>query len=81
MLYLYPLLLQALKGVRFQPWLRGSLEGITASEMRGLMSARDRFRRGLLTHVFLHARLERGRYADRGGEVRQELRRRAFARS
>ena len=28
MLYLYPLLLQALKGVRFQPWLRGSLEGI-----------------------------------------------------
>ena len=30
MLYLYPLLLQALKGVRFQPWLRGSLDGITA---------------------------------------------------
>ncbi|HEX5899842.1 MAG TPA: hypothetical protein VFY32_10635 [Solirubrobacteraceae bacterium] len=78
MLYLYPLLLQALKGVRFQPWLRGSLEGITATEMRGLLSARDRFRRGLLTHVFLHARLERGRYADRGGEVRQELRRAGF---
>jgi SAM-dependent methyltransferase len=78
MLYLYPLLLQALKGVRFQPWLRGSLEGITATEMRGLMSARDRFRRGLLTHVFLHARLERGRYADRGGEVRQDLRRAGF---
>jgi hypothetical protein len=77
MLYLYPLLLQALKGVRFQPWLRGSLEGITATEMRGLMSARDRFRRGLPTHVFLHARLER-RYADRGGEVRQDLRRAGF---
>jgi hypothetical protein len=77
MLYLYPLLLQALKGVRFQPWLRGSIDGITAAEMRGLMSARDRFRRGLLTHVFLHARLER-RYADRGGEVRQDLRRAGF---
>ena len=77
MLYLYPLLLQALKGVRFQPWLRGSLEGITATEMRGLMSARDHFRRGLLTHVFLHARLER-RYADRGGEVRDDLRRAGF---
>ena len=77
MLYLYPLLLQALKGVRFQPWLRGSLEGITATEMRGLMSARDRFRRGLPTHVFLHARLER-RYADRGGEVREDLRRAGF---
>jgi hypothetical protein len=77
MLYLYPLLLQALKGVRFQPWLRGSLEGITATEMRGLMSARDRFRRGLPTHVFLHARLER-RYADRGGEIREDLRRAGF---
>jgi hypothetical protein len=77
MLYLYPLLLQALKGVRFHPWLRGSLEGITATEMRGLMSARDRFRRGLLTHVFLHARLER-RYADRSGEVREDLRRAGF---
>jgi hypothetical protein len=77
MLYLYPLLLQALKGVRFQPWLRGSLEGITATEMRALMSLRDRFRRGMTTHVFLHARLER-RYEDRGGEVREDLRRAGF---
>jgi SAM-dependent methyltransferase len=58
MLYLYPLLLQALKNVSFQPWLRGSIDGITATQMRGLMSVRDRFRRGLTTHVFLHARLE-----------------------
>jgi hypothetical protein len=77
MLYLYPLLLQALKGVRFQPWLRGSIDGITPIEMRGLLSARDRFRRGLLAHVFLHARLER-RYADRGGEIREDLRQAGF---
>jgi hypothetical protein len=77
MLYLYPLLLQALKGVRFQPWLRGSIDGITAAEMRGLLSARDRFHRGLLIHVFLHARLER-RYADRGGEIRKDLRQAGF---
>jgi SAM-dependent methyltransferase len=77
MLYLYPLLLQGLKGVRFQPWLRGSIEGITPAEMRGLLSARDRVRRGLVTHVFLHARLER-RYADRGGETREDLRQAGF---
>jgi hypothetical protein len=77
MLYLYPLLLQALKGARFQPWLRGSIDGITPAEMRGLLSARDRFRRGLLTHVFLHARLER-RHGDRGGEVREDLRQAGF---
>jgi hypothetical protein len=57
--YLYPLLLQATKGLHFQPWLRGSLEGISPAQMRALMSVRDRFRRGYLLHVFLHARLER----------------------
>ena len=35
MLYLYPLLLQSAKGVPFQPWLRGSIDGITPSQMRG----------------------------------------------
>lgn len=59
MLYLYPLLLQALKGVDFRAWLRGSIDGISPLEMRGLMCFRDRFRRGLATSVFLHARLER----------------------
>src|SRR5438874_5954734 len=33
MLFLYPLLLQAWKDVPFQPWLRGSLEGITPQEV------------------------------------------------
>jgi SAM-dependent methyltransferase len=74
MLYLYPLLLQAVKDVRFHPWLRGSIDGITPPEMRGLMSFRDRFRRGMTTHVFLHARLERS-YADRAKEVRRDVKR------
>jgi SAM-dependent methyltransferase len=74
MLYLYPLLLQAVKGVPFQPWLRGSIDGITPSQMRALLSLRDRFRRGLFTNVFLHARLER-RYADRPEQTKQEVRR------
>ncbi|MGZ4319053.1 MAG: methyltransferase, partial [Gaiellaceae bacterium] len=51
MLFLYPLLLRAWKDVPFQPWLRGSLNGITPQEMRNLLSLRDRFRRGTLTHV------------------------------
>jgi hypothetical protein len=74
MLYLYPLLLQAVKGVPFQGWLRGSIDGITPAEMRGLMSFRDRFRRGLTTNVFLHARLE-ARYADKPRETKQEVKR------
>jgi SAM-dependent methyltransferase len=77
MLYLYPLLLQAVKDVRFHAWLRGSIDGITPQEMANLLSFRDRFRRGLPTNVFLHARLER-RYADRGGEVKRDIKRAGF---
>jgi SAM-dependent methyltransferase len=74
MLYLYPLVLQAVKGVPFQPWLRGSIDGITPSQMRNLMSFRDRFRKGMFTNVFLHAKLE-ARYADRPDQVKQEVKR------
>jgi SAM-dependent methyltransferase len=76
-LFLYPLLLSAWKGIPHQPWLRGNLDGISPRECRNLLSARDLFRRGALTHVALHARLER-RHADRGGEVKTELKRAGF---
>jgi hypothetical protein len=73
MLFLYPLMLQAWKGAPFHPWLRGSIDGIRPTEMRGLMSFRDRFRRGAFSNVFLHARLE-GRYSEqKGSEVKKEL--------
>jgi hypothetical protein len=76
-LFLYPLMLQAWKDIEFQPWLRGSVEGIPPPQMRNLLSLRDRFRRGATTHVVLHARLER-RYGDRGRDVRRELRAAGF---
>ncbi|MEA2331745.1 MAG: hypothetical protein QOH58_1883 [Thermoleophilaceae bacterium] len=74
MLYLYPLVLQASKDVPFHPWLRGSIDGITPTQMRGLLSFRDRFRKGMFTNVFLHAKLE-ARYADKPSQVKQEVRR------
>jgi SAM-dependent methyltransferase len=55
-LCLYPLLLAAYRGVPFQPWLRGRLEGITPQEADRLLGGRTRFRRGVLSHVWLHAR-------------------------
>jgi len=78
MLNLYPLLLQAYRDVPFQPWLRGSLDGISPREAAGLFSLRDRLRRGIFTHVALHARLER-RYEEReGGEVKRDLKKARF---
>ena len=70
-------MLQAFRDVSYHAWLRGSLEGITPAELRNLLRLRDRFRRGVLTHVVLHAKLE-ARYADRPREVKSELRKAGF---
>jgi SAM-dependent methyltransferase len=77
MLFLYPLLLQAYKDMPFQPWLRGKLDGISPQECRDLLSLRDLFHRGVLGHVVLHARLERGqKHSSR--DVKSELQRAGF---
>ena len=76
-LLLYPLLLQAYKGAPFQPWLRGSVDGIEPRECRSVMSLRDLLRRGVLTHVVLHSRFE-ARYGDRSRDVKRELRSAGF---
>lgn len=79
MLFLYPLMLQAYKGVPFHAWLRGSIDGITPAEFRGLISFRDRFRKGVTPHVVLHSRLER-RYARvEGRTVERDVRRAGFS--
>jgi len=75
--FLYPLFLQAYKGVPFQPWLRGRLDGIEAAECRRLMSWRDALRPGVLTHVIAHSRLQH-RYGATTPKVKQELHRAGF---
>lgn len=77
MLYLYPLLLQSVKGVSYHALLRGAIDGISPAQMRGMTSFRDRFRRGFYLNVFLHAKLE-ARHGDRGGEVRAEVKKAGF---
>ncbi len=57
--FLNPLLLQAYRGVDFQPWLRGRLGGIPTGQIRRLLSGRDVLRKGTLKHVLLHDVLQR----------------------
>jgi ribosomal protein L11 methylase PrmA len=78
-LFLNPLLLQALAGIPFQPWLRGSLNGITPTQAAAALGPRQRLRRDVLTHVRLHARAE-AHYADADAErdVRSELKAAGF---
>lgn len=74
-LALYPLMIQAYAGLPFQPWLRGSLEGIEPAEARAVLRGRHTFRPGVLAHVALHARLER-REGDR--DTRTEVKKAGF---
>jgi hypothetical protein len=76
-MFLYPLFLQAYKGVPFHPWLRGRLDGISAQECRRLMSWRDLFRPGVLSHVVAQDRFEH-RYADTTRNIRRELHQAGF---
>ena len=70
--FLYPLLLQGYKNVSFHPWLRGALDGIDPENCWNLMSFRELFRRGVLTHVYLHAQLQK-RYALHHGPKKKEM--------
>jgi hypothetical protein len=70
---LYPLLLQAHKDVRFQPWLRGQLGGIAPQELARLFVGRERLRPGVLKHVVLHGAMDRRHSGARAQDTRREL--------
>jgi hypothetical protein len=77
MLFLYPLMLQAYKDLPFHAALRGSLDGIPPREARSVLAG-ERFRKGVLSNVLLHARLESRYAAVEGREVKREMRRAGF---
>jgi hypothetical protein len=64
-------MLQAWKGVHFQPWLRGRIDGIPPEQFSRLLSIRDLFRRGAFTHAWLHGLLASRDSANQ--PVRQSL--------
>jgi len=76
-LFLYPLFLQAYKDLPFQPWLRGSLEGIEPTQCARLMSLRDLFRPGVLSHVVLQAKAQAS-YAQTERNLKKDLRQAGF---
>ncbi len=71
-MFLYPLLLHAYRNIPFQPWLRGAIDGIDAEVCRRLLSARDVFRPGVLTHVYLQAKMQAA-YSSTTRDVRADL--------
>jgi hypothetical protein len=75
-LFLFPLMMRAWAGLPFQPWLRGNMEGPTASEMRKVLSLGKRLRPAALMHVSLQARMEE---RMSGAAVRSQLKTAGFS--
>jgi ribosomal protein L11 methylase PrmA len=76
-MYLFPLMLQAYKGVDFQPFLRSAIDGVRLQVINKLFNTRDILRGGVLGHVWLHARLDLG-YGNTGKNVRGSIRSAGF---
>lgn len=76
-MFLFPLMMQAYKDLPFAPWLRGRLDGIAATEFRGMLGSRDLLRRGVMLHTALQARAER-RYQNSEQNVREVMREAGF---
>ena len=64
MMFLYPLMFRAYKGIDYLPFLRGSLEGIEPATANQVLTGFSRFRRGVLSHVYLHAKMQE-KYANK----------------
>jgi SAM-dependent methyltransferase len=78
MLFLFPLLLEAYRGLSFQPLLRGSLEGIEPADCRRMLRLRDLIRPGVLGNVVVHSRLQRAS-GDGSRGMRRELEEAGFS--
>ncbi len=73
--YLFPLMMGAWASIPFRPWLRGDMEGPTASQMRKLLPMGKRLRPAALMHVTLQSRMEE---RMSGMAVRDDLKQAGF---
>ena len=56
--FLNPLLLKSLKGIDFNNWFKGNLNGLKTSELNSLLSFKDKLSLNVFFSVFLLAKLE-----------------------
>ena len=78
-MFLFPLLLQVYKGCNFQPFMRASIDGVNVQAAASLFGFRDRFRKGVMSHVWLQSKLDR-RYGGSSENVRSNLKSAGFNR-
>ena len=76
-MFLFPLLLQSYKKCNFQPFMRASINVIDVQTAASIFGFRDRFRKGVMSHVWLQSKLDR-RYGGSSENVRSNLKSAGF---
>jgi SAM-dependent methyltransferase len=76
-MFLIPLMLQAYKGIHFQPLMRAGIDGVGIQTATRLFGMRDRFRSGVFSHIWLQAKLD-SRYGSTSKDVRSDLKSAGF---
>ena len=72
--FLNPLVLTSKKGVQFNNWFKGNLEGIPTNDLNNLLSFLDKFSYNIFVHVYLLNKFE-NKYKNQNKEVKINLKR------
>jgi len=78
-MYLFPLLLQAYKNCNFQTFMRAAINGVDVQTAANLFGFRDRFRKGVMSHIWLQSKLDK-RFGGSNENVRASLKSAGFNR-
>ena len=78
-MFLFPLFMQVYKKSNFQPFMRASIDGVDVQTAASLFGFRDRFRKGVMSHVWLQSKLDR-RFGGSSENVRSNLKSAGFNR-
>ena len=57
--FLNPLILKSKKGIKFNNWFKGNLEGIDTNELNDLLSIFDKFSYNIFIHIHLLSKLQK----------------------
>ena len=75
MMFLIPLMLKAYRDIDYVPFLRSDLEGIDPVEAIKFFPARSLLKKGVFTHVYLHAKMQKAfsddKPSNKGGASRR----------
>lgn len=71
--FLAPLVLQAKKNIPFQPWYRGSVEGIPIADLAHMMRWKDYVSPVILSHIILPAMVEKQDSEKLANQAKQSI--------